>query len=215
MMLYLLIILVAVAIISSVVALATTAHFLPVLGITAFAVLVVVAVDALTATVCRLLPAKCASPEKKGFVVSAKEKKFYEKLKIRKWKDKVPEIGQFTGFRKNKLEDPNSVEYLDRFLLEIGYGELGHFFSLFTSFLILLLFPLFSDYGYGLWFSISIPVAFVSALMNIPSFMILRYTSYKLRVLRESRIKKLRKEEEAAKRAAEEAFRQEAAPSEG
>ncbi len=192
MLLYLTIIAVAVLFISAVAALITSLNYLPILGFTALAAVLAMAVNGLTATICRLLPTKCANAEKKIFRVSAKEKKFYEKIKIRKWKDKVPEIGQFTGFRKNKLDDPKSVEYLDRFLLETAYGEIGHFTSFFTSFLILLLFPI-----YELWLAVAIPVAVVAALFNIPSFVILRYNSYKLRVLRESNLKKLRRAQAA------------------
>ncbi len=198
MLLYLSIIAVAVLVIAGVTALITSLNFLPILGFTALAALIAMVVNGLTATVCRLLPKKCADADKKRFIVSAREKKFYEKMKIRKWKDKVPEIGQFTGFRKNKLDDPKSVEYLDRFLLETAYGEIGHFTSFFTSFLILLFFPV-----YELWFAVAIPVAAVAALFNVPSFMILRYNSYKLRVLRDANLKKLRRAQAVQEQAAE------------
>ncbi len=185
MILYLTIIFCAMLVISLFVSLAYGTGFFGVLGYTAFAVALVMLIDAVVATASRLLPAKCANHEKRIFKVSPKEKKFYEKLKIRLWKDKVPEIGQFTGFRKNKLDDPKSVEYLDRFLLESCYGEIGHFSSVFLGFLLIL------PYGITpMWFAISIPVAFVNALLNIPSFCILRYNSYKLEVLRKSMLKK-------------------------
>lgn len=172
-------------VIAGLVAFSYSVGFLGVLGYTAFAVVLVMLIDAVVATAARLLPARLAHHEKKIFKVSPKEKKFYEKLKIRVWKDKVPEIGQFTGFRKNKLDDPKSVEYLDRFLLESCYGEIGHFFSVILGFLLVL------PYGITpMWFAISIPVAFVNALMNIPSFCILRYNSYKLEVLKKSILKK-------------------------
>ena len=185
MTLYLFLIALAVLAIALSVSIAASTAFLPVLGWTSFATAAVILVDGLTATVCRLLPASVADPSRGIFQVSAEEKKFYEKLKIRKWKDRVPEIGQFTGFRKNKIADPKSVEYLDRFLLEACYGEIGHFTSCITSYLILLLFPL-----YRLWFAVAIPVATVSLLLNLPSLFILRYNSYKLRVLRNSTLKK-------------------------
>ena len=139
-----------------------------------------------------MLPAKCANHEKKIFTVSAKEKKFYEKLKIRKWKDKVPEIGHFTGFRKNKLEDPQSVAYVDRFLLESCYGEIGHFFSCILGFLVLLLFPISK-----LWLAVAIPAAIVNVFLNLPSLFILRYNSYKLEILRKANLKKQRFAEQA------------------
>ena len=189
MVLYLTIILIAMIAIAGIVALVAGESFFVTLGFTALAVVIVMLLDALTATVCRLLPAKCANVEKKFFIVSPREKKFYEKLKIRKWKDKIPEIGQFTGFRKNKIADPKSLEYLDRFLLEICYGEIGHIASVFTSFLLLLLF-----FITPLWIGVALPVAIVSALMNLPSLFILRYNSYKLRVLRTSVLKKQAKE---------------------
>ncbi len=193
MILYMCVIAVAVAAIAAVVAIAAGQGYVEVVSYTALAAIAVMFVDGITAAICRALPAKIANPEKQIFHVSQKEKKFYEKLKIRKWKDKVPEIGQFTGFRKNKLGDPKSLEYLDRFLLESAYGEIGHIVSCLTSFLILLLFP-----AYKLWFAVAVPVAFVSVVMNIPSFMILRYNSYKLRVLRDSTAKKLAREQAKA-----------------
>jgi hypothetical protein len=155
------------------------------LGFCALAVVLVIAVDGLTSTIARLLPKACANHEKRVFTVGAKEKKIYEKMKIRKWKDYVPEIGHFTGFRKNKIVDPKSVEYLDRFLLEICYGEIGHFYSLFTGFLILLLFPITK-----IWLAVSIPVAIINVFFNLPSFFILRYNSYKLAILRKNLLKK-------------------------
>ncbi len=191
MILYLLLILFLEIAITTAVSLIRGANFFLVLAITGVSIIAVIAINGLTATVCRLLPKGCANHERKFYQVSAKEKKFYEKLKIRKWKDKVPEIGQFTGFRKNKIEDPSSVEFVDRFLLETCYGEMGHFLSLFTSFLLLLFFPLFPVRG--LWWAIGIPVSVFGSLFNLPSFMILRYNSYKLRVLRKSALKKSRR----------------------
>ena len=185
MILYLTIILCAMLAIALSVSLALGAGFWGILGYTACAVVLVMLLDAVVATASRLLPAKFADHEKKIFKVGAKEKKFYEKLKIRKWKDKVPEIGQFTGFRKNKLDEPKSVEYLDRFLLESCYGEIVHFFSVIFGFLLVV--------PYGItpaWIAISLPVACVNALMNIPSFCILRYNSYKLGILSQSIKKK-------------------------
>ena len=189
MILYLTVILAAMLVISAVISLVEGKFFFIVLGFTALAVVIVILIDGLVATACRLLPAKCANHEKRIYTVSAKEKKFYEKLKIRKWKDKIPEIGHFTGFRKNKIADPKSVEYLDRFLLEACYGELGHFLSIFLGFLLLLFFPL-----TPLWWAISVPVAIINGLLNLPSLFILRYNSYKLEILRKSNRKKQARE---------------------
>jgi len=65
-------------------------------------------IDGITAAVCRGLPQRCVPDRGKVFQVGLREKKFYEKLHIRKWKDAIPEIGHFTGFRKNKVAEPIS-----------------------------------------------------------------------------------------------------------
>ncbi len=185
MILYLSIITVCALMIAGGVAYAYQASFWVALGYTALAVVLIILVDGLVATVARLLPKKFAQHDKKVFTVSAKEKKFYEALKIRKWKELIPEIGHFTGFRKNKIADPKSVEYLDRFLLEICYGEIGHFYALFLGFLILLLYPL-----TPMWIAISIPVSIVNFILNVPTIFTLRYNSYKIEILRASNLKK-------------------------
>jgi glycosyl-4,4'-diaponeurosporenoate acyltransferase len=186
-MIYVVLIVLAVTLISAVVSPIAGITFFKVWGLTWIAVAALVLIDAIVATTARLLPAAFADHEKKIFTVSAKEKKFYEKIKIRKWKDKVPEIGHFTGFRKNKLEDPQSVAYVDRFLLESCYGEIGHFFSCIFGFFILLLFPISK-----IWLAVAIPAANVNVFLNVPSLFILRYNSYKLKVLRKANLKKQR-----------------------
>ena len=178
MLLYLAIIIVAAFAIAAIASWSLGVGFLSVLGYTWLAVAAVMLIDAIVASGARSLPKACADHTKKVFIVSKKEKLFYEKLKIRKWKDFVPEIGQFTGFRKNKIAEPKNPAYLERFLLEICYGEIGHLFSAILGFAILLLFGL-TKY----WIALALPVAIVNAFMNFPSLIILRYNSYKLKIL--------------------------------
>lgn len=187
-MLYFVIIYVSAILLSALVSLFCGERYLTSFCFTALAVLIVVAIDGVVAGGARLLPKKFANHEKRIFSVTLKEKTFYEKLKIRKWKDKVPEIGHLTGFRKNKISDPKSVEYLDRFLLEICYGQIGHFFSCIFGFVLLVLFPI-----YRFWIPVSLPVAVINVFLNLPSLIILRYNSYKLRILRENLLKKQNK----------------------
>lgn len=141
--------------------------------------LLVIAIDAVTASVARwLLPKRCADCEKRIYLVSGREKAFYEKIGIRKWKEKIPELGHCTGFRKNKIKNPKDGTYIRRFLTEICYGELGHFFSCVTGFGTLLLFMPAKGAR-----AIAVAVSIVNALLNILPFFVLRYNSYKLRVL--------------------------------
>ena len=136
--------------------------------------IVVVLIDAITATIVRLMPKKWFNPFSKKFKVYKWEKNFYQKIGIKKWKDLVPEIGHFTGFRKNEVKEPTNNEYIERFLLEICYGRVGHFSSFFTGFLIIFLFPFKYFVNFGL------PVAIVNMFMNSMSWMILRYNYPKL-----------------------------------
>lgn len=149
----------------------------PVLGLSVLAAVAAIAVDGLFAFLIRRLPAKWFAHDKKIFRVSAREKKFYEKLKIRKWKDKIPELGQFTDFHKNHIADPKNNAYLERYMLEAAYGEVIHFVGLFAGFLVIFFFPL------RYWYCLGLPVAIVNILLNLPSVFILRYNFYKLKIL--------------------------------
>ncbi len=160
---------------------------------TLLAVVLVMVLDALTATVARLLP---PPKDSKFFEVSQKEKNRYEKWNIRAWKDLVPEIGHFTGFRKNKIADPKSAAYVERFLMESRYGEVGHLLSCPTGALIFLLgiIPVFPAF---LWMS-CLGVFAVNFVLNLPPVFILRYNYYKLSILHKSLLKKEKAQEIAA-----------------
>lgn len=137
----------------------------------------VIAVDGLFAFLIRRLPEKWFSHEKKIFDVGKKECKFYEKLGIRKWKDKVLELGNFTDFHKDKVYDPTNNEYIERFLLEANYGEIIHLVGVFLGFLIIFIFPL----RYALCFGV--PVGIVNAVLNLMPYFILRYNTPRLKLL--------------------------------
>lgn len=174
MMLYLFTIFACMLIIAAV---AKTA-FWSALGITALCTMLVIVIDALTATFARLLPARFAEHTKRVFRVSAREKGFYERIRIRQWKDRIPELGHFTGFRKNKIAEPKDEAYLQRFLMEICYGEIGHFFSCFTGFG-----TVFVCLRVKTWVQIALCVSAVNAVLNVLPLFVLRYNSYKLRIL--------------------------------
>lgn len=175
---YLIIIVVCALTASGIISAAYSVLFWTVLGIMALGIVLVIIIDAITATICRLLPEKCARFGSGIYTVKKNEKSFYEKLQIRKWKEKIPEIGHFTGFRKNKIAEPKNPEYLERFLKEICYGELGHFISVFAGFSLLAL-PWFKP----TWLAISTVIAAVNGLLNILPVIVLRYNSYKLTIL--------------------------------
>ena len=107
------------------------------------------------------------------FTVSAKERKFYTKLKIKKWKDLVPELGLFTGFSKSEIKDSDDPEYLGRFLIESNYGVIIHIANAVLGFVIAFI-PICSSP------SIWIPIYVVNFVLSILPVAILRYTSHTL-----------------------------------
>lgn len=184
-MLYTSIIIVCWLITAGIVSLATGALFWLVFLWTGIGIAAIVLVDGATAGIVRLLP-----PPKEGdfFKVEKKEKARYERWRIRAWKDAVPEIGHFTGFRKNKIADPKSAAYVERFLMESRYGEVGHLLSCPTGALIFLL-GLIPVFPYFWWMS-CIGVFVVNFALNLPPVFILRYNYYKLTALYKSLLKK-------------------------
>ena len=134
----------------------------------------VIAVDGIAAFIIRRLPEKWFSIDSSFSSVSKKECEIYTKLGVRKWREKVPELGLFTGFHKNRVADPGSNEYIKRFILEANYGAVIHFISVPLGFLIIFLCPL----GHAIYFGI--PVAIVNAVLNLLPAMALRYNVPKL-----------------------------------
>lgn len=147
-----------------------------------FVVMVVVStiyqvfIDGIFAFLCNHIPVKWLK-NKRFFEVSKKEQKFYEKLGIRAWKDKVIELGGMGGFSKSKIDDPNSPEYIERFLIESYKGEVDHITGMIAGFSVIFILPL--KYA---WF-IGVPVAIVNVFVNMMSTMILRYNTPKLKTL--------------------------------
>lgn len=180
MVLYLTIILVAVAVATLVNSLVNFSFFncspFLILVIMLVGVIIEIAIDGLFAFIIHSLPNKMFYETKSVFKVGRRERKLYEKLHIKSWKDKVVELGGLGGFRKNKIYNPNSSEYLRQFIIESNKGLVGHIFGIVFGFLILL-YPL-PKY----WLCVGLPIALVNTFLNILPCMILRYNIPKLTV---------------------------------
>ena len=153
-------------------------------------------IDALVALIGRRLPKKWMDPNKKIFHTSEREMKFYEFIKVRKWKDKVPELGGFTAFHKNKLADPWNNEYVERYMLEVCYGVVIHVFSpVFAPLIVLLDYKMYTGWSW-MWLTIMIPVAIVNAILIVMPAFILKYNLPKLKMLWDINMKNKKKREE-------------------
>lgn len=158
------------------------------IGIVVFTVVFEVAMNGLFAFLVHSLPNKWFLPEYKFFKVARSERKFYEKLGIKKWKDKVWELGALGGFRKNKISDPNNPEYFTLFLIESNKGIMVHIAGIFVSFSCILLYPAFA-------LTIGLPASIVGVFLNILPIFVLRYNIPKLEVARE-RARRIKEREE-------------------
>ena len=130
-------------------------------------VVAVIAIDGILAFVIRRMPEGWFAPGKRFFAVPEWERRLYRKLKINKWKKYVPELGCFTGFHKDKLQNTGDSAYLGRFLLESNYGSLGHIAGAIFGFLIMLL-PFLRPLSMGL------PIAIVNFVLSMLPTCILR-----------------------------------------
>ena len=121
----------------------------------------------------RLTPPSWYLPNRNFFAVSKRERNFYAKLKIKKWKDAVPELGVFTGFSKSEIKESDNPDYLERFLVESNYGVVIHIANAILGFVIAFI-PICSSP------SIWIPIFAVNFILSLLPVAILRYTSHTL-----------------------------------
>lgn len=143
-----------------------------------FALAFILAVNAIAAVVfAKCLPKKCFNKDSKFYSPSKKECNFYEKIGIKKWKDKTLEFGQLNGFKKDKIENPKDPEYINKFILECNKGFMVHLISIIASVSIFFAVPS----GYVL--PMALPMFITSFIINHMSIMILRYNVPRLKTV--------------------------------
>lgn len=129
-------------------------------------------IDLFVALCIRALPKKLFAPEKKIFKINNWERGFYEHLGVRLYKDKIPDVGK--GFKKGKLAEPNSPEYLRRYMIECCYGEVIHLLNILLGFLAIFVVP------FQYFLTIALPVALVNAVLSLLPIFVLRYNRKKI-----------------------------------
>lgn len=119
-----------------------------------------------------VIPKKFWKVDNKLFRVTDKEIKFLNKIKIKSWKDKIPEMGWTAGFSKSKISSLNK-EYLEKFLYETRFAEAMHFTVAVLSFTVLFFFrPL--DYYFVF------PILITNFILNILPCIVQRYNRHRL-----------------------------------
>ena len=149
-----------------------------VFAIIIISLLVLVLIDAVCALFVRYcLPKKVFNPFLKIYNVGKNERKFYERIGIRKWKDRIPEAGQlFANFSKTEIADMTNNEYVCKFMSETIYAEIMHWLSLLFSFLII-----FIDLRLAL--TVGLPLVIGNMILNLMPVLVQRYNRPKLMVL--------------------------------
>ena len=146
-------------------------------GMSLGATLAVFLLDALTAFLIRRLPGSWFAPGRPFFRVGAREKRFYRRIRIQRWVDRVPELGGFTGFHKDRLASATDREYLRRFLLESNYGVVIHLVNALCGILL----PFLPWIGRRFW--VAVPVGAVNAFLSLlPVFLLRNNTPVLLRL---------------------------------
>lgn len=151
-------------------------------------ILVVFIIDAFTAFFINKLPKKWFNYQYKIFKIFKWENSFYNCLKIRSWKEYIPELGFLAGFRKNKVKEPHNNNYIDKYLEQCCIGMSVHFTSIILGYLTILIKP-----KYFLYFAL--PVSITNGIIHFLSLSILRYNVPKLiRLYERNQRKRLKNE---------------------
>jgi len=144
------------------------------------------ALDGTLAILINKLPNRWFGVENRMYAVSEWEKRLYKTLRVRLWKDKVWELGGLGGFSKKNVKEPNSPEYIERFIIECNKGVLTHRLSYPIGFAAMLTLP------NACALTVALPVAIVNVFLNVLPTLALRYNTPMLKNV----LKRLKRKQE-------------------
>ena len=133
--------------------------------------------DGVIAIIINKMPDRWFGADHPFFRVSETEQKLYRKLKVRKWKNKVWELGGLGGFSKKNLGESKDSRHIETFIMECNKGVLTHRLSYPVGFLAMLTLRNICSV------TIALPVALVNLVLNILPTMVLRYNTPKLQAI--------------------------------
>lgn len=129
------------------------------------------ALDGAIAILINKMPDAWFGVDNRAYFVSDREKRLYKKLGVRRWKDKVWELGGLGGFSKKELKDPRNPEYIEKFIIECNKGVLTHRLAYPIGFLAILTLPNVCA------FTVALPVAVVNLFLSILPTVVLRHNT--------------------------------------
>ncbi len=114
------------------------------------------------------------NPLNKHYSVQPWEEKIYLKLGVRKWKDKIPELGKlFAGFDKSQIGDKSNNDHVLYFISQTITAEYIHSFSAVLG--LLAIFACLQT-----WHIVGIPLLLANTIINVMPVMVQRYNRPKL-----------------------------------
>ena len=132
----------------------------------------VLVVLGITCLLMRLLPSSLWNADKKIYRVSDREIKIYDKLKIKSWKDKIPEMGKLANFPKDKIYS-TEINYISKFVSESVFAEYMHAAAGILGFTALL-FTKTNQYYFA------IPILVINMILHVLPCIIQRYNRCRL-----------------------------------
>ena len=155
-----------------------------------FATLLAFALDGLIAYLVHLIPNRLFPADSSRYMVSERAARLYERLGVKRWKDKVWELGGLGGFSKGAIASPDDPKYIEKFIIECNKGVLTHRIGYAAGFLAMLTLRM------PLALTIALPVAVVNLFLNVLPTIVLRNNTpllksilHKLRARAEKQIK--------------------------
>ena len=124
---------------------------------------------------------KLFNSEKRFYEVTEREMQFYRKIRLPKWKDKLPQHN--TDFEKRHLAKNITVDYLLKYIFVTCRAEIIHYLTGAVGYLSLLFSLLSENVEY--WRDIYMMIATAMMIGNLPFSMIQRYNRYRLKRLLE------------------------------
>ncbi len=142
------------------------------------AIAITILLNGLVATICcKCMPDKWYAGNKKIFNPSKKECRFYEKLGVKIWKDKILELGKANNFSKKSLSSTTNPAYAEKFIIENNKGFINHLISIIVIIFAIFILPK------KFWLPMGLPIAITNFIINYMSLIILRYNMPRLQVL--------------------------------
>ena len=168
MKLYFSIIGIAMLIISAVNIIFGTATWYYIVIATVFCTALQFVLDGFIAIVINKMPDSWFAVDNPMYNVSKRERELYKKIKVKRWKNKVWELGGLGGFSKGSISSPDDPKYIEKFIIECNKGVLTHRLAYPIGFLAMLTLKM------PCAVTIAMPVAIVNLFLNVLPTIVLR-----------------------------------------